>query len=84
MSRHLRDWLGNKIGLAIRSVQQQDVRSTGSHDANGGDVNDANGTGSSDNNRQRCNARFVLSSFVNLEDLGRDRMTLLVQRNNYD
>ena len=72
------------IGIAIRLVQQQDVRSTGSHDANGGDVNDANGTGSSDNNRQRCNARFVFSSFVNLADLGRDRTTLLVQRNNYD
>lgn len=72
------------IGLAIRSVQQQDVRSTGSHDANRGDVNDANGTGSSDNNRQRCNARFVFSSFVNLADLGRDRTTLLVQRNNFD
>ena len=63
------------IGIAIRLVQQQDVRSTGSHDANGGDVNDANSTGSSDNNRQRCNARFVFSSFVNLADLGRDRTT---------
>jgi len=72
------------VGIAIGLVQQQDVRSTGSHDANGGDVNDANGTGSSDNNRQRCNARFVFSSFVNLADLGRDRTTLLVQRNNYD
>ena len=29
--------------------------------------------GSSDNNRQRGNARFVFSSFVNLADLGRDR-----------
>ncbi len=63
------------IGMALRLVQQQDVRSTGSHDANGGDVNDANGTASSDNNRQRCNARFVFSSFVNLADLGRDRTT---------
>ena len=31
--------------------------------------------GSSDNNRQRSNARFVFSSFVNLADLGRDRTT---------
>jgi len=63
------------IGIAIMLVQQQDVRSTRSHDANGGDVNDDNSTGSSDNNRQRCNARFVFSSFVNLADLGRDRTT---------
>lgn len=70
---HLRSWFGNNI--AIRLVQQQDVRSTRSHDANGGDVNDDNSTGSSDNNRQRCNARFVFSSFVNLADLGRDRTT---------
>ena len=76
MSRHqrplqLRNWFGNNIaiGIAIRLVEQQDVRSTGSHDASGEDVNDANGTGSSDNNRQRCNARFVFSSFVKIVQL---------------
>jgi hypothetical protein len=47
------------------------------------DFNDANSTGSS-NNHQRSNARFVFSSFVNLADLGRDRTTMLVQRNNSD
>ena len=68
------------IGIAIRLVTQQDVRSTRSHDANGGDFNDANSTGSSDNNRQKSNARFVFSSFVNLADLGRNGQTWLLKR----
>ena len=40
-------------------------------DANGGDVNDDKRRLGVANNRQRCNARFVFSSFVNLADLGR-------------
>ena len=66
------------IGIAIRLVHgQQNIVRPGSHDANGGDFNDANGTGSSDNNRQKSNARFVFSSFVNLADFRQDTLTSL-------
>ena len=66
------------IGIAIRLVQQQDVRSivtTLTVEM----LTTLMVLGSSDNNRQRGNARFVFSSFVNLADLGRDRTTYLVQ-----